>query len=311
MKKLTSIILILAILYSCLTLVGCGVRNPQFVVYTRDESVTDRDVEFLESLCDVQLNKHSNYRYRALGDIPELHEYHMYDCDKLFWIENDFDSAYYLCLYTYDDFFKSISMLIDDIFGTELSAKYFTWYRFDDIDHRDIPRELDGQSLDRIYFLCDSVIKRDLSYGVDYNIGFTFYFPIGFDSFEMELPLVRYYAWEDMLCYRSSTIIEEHLDGTEYLFMTSMDFDHKSHYVNDTRLYTDENGDVYLALYTNTTNDDKLKYELYSLYEALSPYFVRLYDLEPDESKYYHGTYQVIGIKIDIFEEIAFGSKQD
>ena len=316
MKKLISLLLVIIMLCSMMTSCDNALMLeavPHFYS-TVDESLTDRDIEFLST--DPRNYKDPGHWWVQLSDIVELTKMRCENGQEeapLMWVQNSFDSAYYLCLYTYDDSFKPWLEMFDNWFNTDMSAKYYKWYRFDYCEFKDIPREIDGKELIDVLFLCDSVIKKDLISGESYNINFTFYLNVGtnIDKYT-ETQLIYNKVWKDMLCYRQEMIIDELLDDSKYLFMTICLYDKTSRYVNDFPLYTDENGVVYLYFLSDDgyyldgeaiTHDHVIKRNLLDYYDILLPYFERLEELEPESQKY-----QVIGIKLDIIEELVFNN---
>ena len=318
MKKIICLFLITIF---CLMSVSCTLSSETpFVSYTADDSVTDRDCDFLSKIQssskgDVQRQPGNE---PAIGRIAELHESENNQQGKLFYIENDINNAYYLCLYASDGFITKCSVMLDRMFGTTLSTKYYEWYRFDNCSYEDIPRTLDGKELVDVYFLCNSLIKRDIVNSHEYNIEFTFYYQVGVNTNEITLgsEVIDALVDEKMLIYRSSTITEKHLDGLEYLFLTVYFKDWDSDKANDFCLYTDEHGETYLSfqVYEGSYSDGKayehdpeLQQTLGNCYTDFLPHFKRLYEIESEG----YPQYQCIGIILDLVEEIAFGLKFD
>ena len=315
MKKLTSIILILAILYSCLTFVGCGIHYNAnaYDSFVFDESVTDFDTSFLSK--NLRAHEDSYVSYVSFGEIAEGYQTYGEMENEFFLIQNDLESAYFLCLYTYDEPMKMWCVIFDSLFGTQFSAKYFTWYRFDEYELTNIPKEVDGKRFVAGYFMCNSIIKKDLVKGVEYNAPFTFYRYFGTSELSWADAVSILGVRDNMLCYRSDFIADSHLNGSEHLFMTTYNLQNKSRYAGDFEIYLDENGVEYLILFSYEgvyengkviTHDEKIEKELNILYEPLLPYF-EIIELPECENC----DHQTIIINLDIFEEIAFGSKQD
>ena len=310
MKKLISLLFVSIIL--CSTMVSCTkTEDIPYICYTVDESLSARDIDFLNKMSNT--NKHTRTREPGgeplLGSIIETHHLYNKQQEKLFYIENDLDTGYYICLYSSDNFAKNFSVLLDRVFATDLSAKYITWYIFDNCVYEYIPRELNGKKLTDVYFLCDSVIKRDLVVGKDYNIDFTFYYNVGViepDYYYTGTQIINSHVRAKMLCYRSATITKKHLEGSEYLFMTTYFKDWISSKAIDFVLHVDENDVVYILLenYDGDYEDGKaIKHDwhiqaiLGSYYEIFLPYFERLDEFQK---------YQAIGIRLDVFEKLAF-----
>lgn len=297
----------------CSTMVSCTKSEDiPYICYTADESLTTFDIEFLSTSPQVfQEVRHSKYN---LGSIPQTNQALKGWGDEpypLLWIQKDLDSARYLCLYTYEDAFKSLLVTIDRIFNTKLSAKYFVWYRFD-CDIADIPLEMDGKSLLNSFFICDSVIKKDLISGTEYNINSTFYLQLGPDPVQLKTYYPFLVAWENLLYWRSAIETDDLVNGSQHIFFTEYAGDKKSNWGYDGRLYIDEAGTTYLHFWVDygsyldgeaREHDYVIQRELGDYYDILLPYFERLEELEPESEEY-----QAIGIKLNIVEEILFGN---
>ena len=317
MKKLISLLLLMIMI--CSTMVGCTKSEDiPYICYTADESLTSLDVDFLNEMTIPK----GNTELGVLRDEPQLGYIIYYENDydygnhregELLYIANNMDGGYYLCLYSSKSFAKTCFVALDRLLGTDFSSKYFTWYRFDNCSYEDIPRELDGKELIDVYFLCESVIKRDLVAGKDYNINFTFYYNVGVieaDYHYTGTQMINAFVYPKMLIYRSFAVTDNYFDDSKHLFMTVYFRDTNSAKRNDFWIYTDDNGveywtfQVYHGLYGDgrvDVHDDALQRELLDYYDVFLPYFERLEELD---SERHHFTR--IGIRIDAIEEIGF-----
>ena len=306
MRKLISLLLLIIII--CTTMVSCTKSEDiPYICYTVDESLSARDLEFLST--SPQSFEESWHAVYGLGHMVELKkEYKEWgiEPEPFMWIQNDLENRYYLCLYTYEDAFKSLFVTIDRIFNTKLSAKYFVWYRFE-CDVTDIPLEMDGKILLNSFFLCDSVIKKDLMSGKNYNVNSTFYGQLGPHPANTE-PYNWAYIWENMLCYRSEIVTDDLANDSKYLFITHYCRDKQSDNLGDFQLYENAEGVLYIVfdsdegIYENgkaIIHDDNIQWNLYSIYDTLLPYFevLKLPGCENCD-------HQTIGIKFEIFEEL-------
>lgn len=306
MKRLISLLLIIIII--CTTMVGCTKSEDiPYICYTVDESLSARDLEFLST--SPQSFEESWHAVYGLGHMVELKKQYKewgIEPEPFMWIQNDLENRYYLCLYTYEDAFKSLFVTIDRIFNTKLSAKYFVWYRFE-CDVTDIPLEMDGKILLNSFFLCDSVIKKDLISGKDYNINSSFYCQLGPYPAATE-PYVFGDIGENMLCYRSKIETDDLGNNSKHLFMTHYTRDKQSEALGDFQLYEKEDGNLYIIFYSYKglyengkaiIHDDNIQWDLYGIYDTLLPYFEVL-ELPGCENC----DHQTIGIKFEIFEEL-------
>ncbi len=307
MKK--RIILIIVIALACVAL-ACGllimnIKAPNTTEksttttkapdeeYSMDDSLTERDIAFLATSPKVE--KEGNHSVLNLSSIIQATKMCIENGETeypLLWIQNDFDSACFLCLYD------------------------STWYRFDNCSYEDIPKYFEGRELKDIYFLCDSVIKRDLITGNNYDIPSTFYLNLAIiDSDKYTgTDVINAYVFEEMLLYRSDIVVDKVANNSEHLFLTIYALDKNSWYVRDFRLHTDESGTTYMHFWVDygyyvdgkaLEHDEEIQKELMDCYDMLLPYFERLEELEPESEEY-----QAIGIRIDVIEEILFRSEE-
>ena len=306
MKKLICLLLVIIII--CTTMVSCTKSEDiPYICYTADESLTARDIEFLSA--SPQLFKEINHTYSSLSGVAQEFQWYKEGISQptpLLLIQNDLENRYYLCLYTYEDSFKSLLVTFDRIFNTKLSAKYFVWYRFE-CDVANIPLEIDGKELMNTFFICDSVIKKDLMTEKNYNINSTFYCQLGPNPVDGE-PYAFTIVWENMLHYRSAIDANDLDNNSEHLFLTNYAYDKKSYYGNDYELFENEEGVLYIVFYSYDglyetgkalIHDEDIQWHLYGIYDALLPYF-ELLELPGHEN----ADYQTIGIKLEVFEEL-------
>ena len=261
--------------------------------YSMDDSLTQRDIEFLAT--SPKIEEEGRHSVLGLGSIIQVTEMCIENGKTeypLLWIENDFESAYFLCLYD------------------------STWYRFDNCSYEDIPISFEGKKLKDIFFLCDSVIKRDLITGKNYDIPSTFYLNLAIINSDKYTgtDVINAYVFEEMLLYRSAIVVDEVANNSEHLFLTIYALDQKSWYVGDFRLHTDENGITYMHFWVDygyyvdgkaLAHDEVIQKKLMDCYDILLPYFERLEELEPESEEY-----QAIGIRIDIIEELLFRGEE-
>ena len=319
MKRIISLLLVIIML--CSMMASCDnalmLEAVPYFYYTVDESLTDHDIEFLKMKPKMYVRNDSSDRNSngcfsgkvsqvTVGNVLNWHFEYDDGIGKMFWIQNDIDNGYYLCLYSDQSFWVSILTYFDSLFRTDYSSKYHTWYRLDGYNYEDIPKERDGKKLEDVFFLCDSVIKQDLISGEKYDVEFTFYYNAGVDSYFRGRPWVRLDVREDMITIRSSKITDKHLDKSEYLFLTTWVYEKESGSAGEEWLYTDNNGVTYAIFYAYhgeyedgkaIVHDGELELSVCK-YEAVLPYFEVL-EIPGDE-----GDYQIIGVRLDTYMEI-------
>ena len=284
MKKLTSIILILVILSSCIVFSGCGwINRKEYVFFTHGDDFTDKDIAFVRSL-------HGKKNQNVM-DIPSLSfDSILAACEGMlsfYLMELDVENPYFICAYSSPNQINLINLN-----GFNVSA--YSWYKFNNAE--EIADTVNGKELKISYRLIDCKVK-DISYGKDFDESFVFYSKTRSDT-------LQYYTKYMLLFMGDHQLLAKSVFNT---------IDGNLPYQRLFQIYEDKYGSKYLPILDEQTIDEKTytdiaREELGIYYDIFASDLVDLpeWNCETEDFKE-----KYLGISIDTLSKWLVNGKVD
>ena len=255
------------------------------------DDFTAEDIEFVRSLHNSYIGPSGDHTLFSFeSTISEAQRFKT----PIYYASIDTENPYFICAF-------ANSKVLFELGGPVafMDVTKYSWHKFYDVDS--IPESIEDKDLQHKYLLYDCTIKKDIVNGIDYDYHCKYYLS--------RKTLLLDNSYKNVLIYfpGDEVVIE---DKTTFLL-------HKTSENANFTLYVGKDEKVYLHLYDKFLLDGKeneygtAREILGEYYDVLSPYFVRLPELDSEGINDYGQEYVVryVGISLNNLSQALFENK--
>ena len=313
MKRITSILLVLAMVLSSAVLVGCDLSTllggegtttttttttttentspenpPEELVIKHGDNFTEEDIEFVRNL---------QGRVNYIGDpnmftISSMLDNVQSGCVALYLMNLDFENLYYICGYLDNDVYTDIWK--DDNYHISMDVTNFVWYKW--VEAESVPQTIDGVSLVWTFAVFDCFVEKDTIHGTTYNYRCKYYI-------ECDKP-------------KDISDMKDRLNNGKFLLMQDIEFlyraesefiDNRYNRYRSFDVYIDDNSNTYLYFTQSTYANQNCGENLFGdYYNIFSPYFVVIEETVNESGD----VYRKAGLELSIIFSILNGAEK-